>query len=574
MKLRTKFGIVLAVVMLVLSGVVLASAEHFKRETVEQEREDLTDTANLTARQVSVNVLDKKDDMSSYVIRSNLERFSGLTDEVGQFLNGSDFNQAQVVDANGTVVEFMGDEVTQAQREQRIGADVSDDEYYTQAISGARHVELLGPSQIRRTDRRLILFSVPIGLSEGGDASGVFVAGLFVDASPRESTDQINQSSTLFGSVRPQERDTQTVRIVGKNVSGDRVMVREAQRSFDRTFNATATIGTGSGANWELTVIRDRSGLDDRVQLLQGIQLLSLLAVLGAVLGMGYWEYSTNLTQTRKLLGGFRALESGDFAHTLSLRSAEEWEQISDGFNEMATGLRDREQAIREREQRLGVLNRVLRHNLQNDMNVILGYVEMIPELDDDEREDVVETIVSKGTGLVEHGRKARQIEEAMRAAEEGQTEHDLTEIVETALEDLRAEYPDATVENDLPDALPVVAIESLRFAVESVCENALEHNDGDEPYLGVSAEIRDDAVALRIEDDGPGIPDYERKVVSEAEETDLEHGSGLGLFLATWVVEKSDGALEMEPGADGGTTVTMTLPLAGAVTERPALTG
>jgi len=585
MKLRTKFAIVLVVVTLVLSGVVLGSVELFKDDAVAQERADITDTANLTARQVETEIVDRKEVMANYGA-TELDAGVETTAKLRRFLNLTEYTQAQVIAGNGTVVALSANVLTAEQRQRRLGTNVSDQAYFRQSINGTRFVEVLGPSQVQETDQRFVLFSVPLGLRGGGmgRADGVFVAGFPVDADPGRGTELVNRNGALFASLAPQERETQVVRVVAQNVSGENVSLREGAHSFDRTISRTESItpGARSGDVWTLTVVRDRSALADRVRLLQGVQLVSLLLVIGAVLGMGYWEYSTNLTQTRKLLDGFGALQTGDFDRRLSLRAAEEWTQISDGFNELAAGLRERERAIREREQRLGVLNRVLRHNLQNDMTVILSYAEMVPSLEGEQEAEAVMTILETGNGLVAHGKKARKVEEAMESAEDGLVEHDLVTIVEHVLDDLGDEHPDARIESDLPERLPVAGIESLHYAVESLCENALEHNDGEAPLLRVTAEGTADidhadadsadadsaaaGVALRIADDGPGIPEYERRVVAEGEETDLEHGSGIGLFLATWVTEKSGGRLAFD--VDEGTTVTLSLQSADAVEE------
>jgi signal transduction histidine kinase len=547
---------------------VLGSAELFKTNTVAQERADVAETANLTAAQVGQQVLERKGTMSSYAIRADLATTDDETARLRRFLNVTEFNQAQLVAANGTVVGFWGDEVTASQRERVVGSDVGGADYFRRAMAGERYVELLGPSQVRRTDRRLVLFSVPVGLSTTGEAQGEFVAGLFVEVDRRAGQSQINQSTDLFEAVAPQERATQSVRVAGRNVSDGRVVLHRPDRRFARNVSATATVRTGAGRNWQVTVIRDRSTLQDRIARLQTVQFGGLVLVALVVLGLGYWEYSMTWRQTDELLDGFAALEAGAFDRRLSLRAAEEWEQISDGFNDLAAGLRERERAIREREQRLGVLNRVLRHNLQNDMNVILTYAELLPEMDGDEQAEAAETIVEKGTGLVAHGVKARKIEEAMEAAEAGLVDHDLAEVVADVLADLREDYPEASIENDLPGSVPVAGIESLAFAVESLCENALEHNDAATPWLGVSVDREGDEVRLNVADDGPGIPEYERRNVTEGEETDLEHGSGLGLFLATWVAEKSDGEITFDVDEDGS-VVTLVLPPAEAAETR-----
>jgi signal transduction histidine kinase len=61
------------------------------------------------------------------------------------------------------------------------------------------------------------------------------------------------------------------------------------------------------------------------------------------------------------------------------------------------------------------------------------------------------------------------------------------------------------------------------------------------------------------VRDDGPGLPEHERAVLDAETETALEHGSGLGLWLARWGTARLGGELTVE--TDGGTTATVALP-------------
>ncbi len=49
-----------------------------------------------------------------------------------------------------------------------------------------------------------------------------------------------------------------------------------------------------------------------------------------------------------------------------------------------------------------------------------------------------------------------------------------------------------------------------------------------------------------------------------DADITNLQHGSGLGIWLARWVAEAAGGGIEYER-ADGWTTVSLRLPLSDA---------
>jgi len=45
--------------------------------------------------------------------------------------------------------------------------------------------------------------------------------------------------------------------------------------------------------------------------------------------------------------------------------------------------------------------------------------------------------------------------------------------------------------------------------------------------------------------------------------ETDLEHSSGMGLWLVRWIAEFYDGTFRVETRPEGGSEATLTLPAA-----------
>jgi signal transduction histidine kinase len=65
----------------------------------------------------------------------------------------------------------------------------------------------------------------------------------------------------------------------------------------------------------------------------------------------------------------------------------------------------------------------------------------------------------------------------------------------------------------------------------------------------------------VTISENGPGIPDEERRVLEAGTETPLEHSSGLGLWFAYWLVHYVGGDITLDVD-DGGTTVAVTLPV------------
>lgn len=215
----------------------------------------------------------------------------------------------------------------------------------------------------------------------------------------------------------------------------------------------------------------------------------------------------------------------------------------------------------RQREQRLDVLNRMLRHNIRNELNLVRGKIELAAaEVDSDSADahltdatGVIDGIVARSNKL---GRLSRMLD-----AEQG-------DRIDIAAE-LRAihdgggfDVPANSVELALPEELVVASGSALVAAFEELVSNAIEHNDSETPrvVIGVDEEATDSThVVLTVSDNGPGIADQELQTILSGEETALQHASGVGLWLVTWVVERAGGTVGFEN--DDGCTVRVRLP-------------
>ncbi|WP_436912064.1 histidine kinase N-terminal 7TM domain-containing protein [Halosimplex marinum] len=216
----------------------------------------------------------------------------------------------------------------------------------------------------------------------------------------------------------------------------------------------------------------------------------------------------------------------------------------------------------RQHEQRLDVLNRVLRHNLRNELNVVAGNAELLRRDVEttDEVERRLDRIEETVDGVVARSEKVGHV--ARMVDDERDRAFAVTERVEGLADSVESAHDGATVSVDLPEGLAVVGGPCLERAFEELLENAAEHA-GDEPSVEVrAARHGDEFVEVRVADDGPGIEDHERSVIETGRETALEHGSGVGLWLVTWVVRECGGSVEFVDDG-GGCTVALTLPLA-----------
>ncbi|WP_152041329.1 sensor histidine kinase [Salinigranum salinum] len=566
MKLRTKFVVVLFVVTLVLSSVTYGGLELYKGETLERNQASVDESARLAADQIDSEIRERRDYVGYVASQPATADFSRGDETIGGVVNNSRFFAAQIVAANGTVVAFGG-QIDETVRRDAIGSDVSDEAYFAEATTRSSYVS--APESVSSRDRYLVVISAPI-LTESG-LHGVFAASIYV------STD------TLLDPVATLDTRTQRVTVT----AGDTVLFDSDDR-FDQVLTSTVAV---EETGWQLTVARDRSLLNAQLQSLAVAQGVGLLLVLVAVVGFWMWEYRMNLRQTERLLDGFSALLDGDHGHSLDMATSEEWMQIGEGFNELSAGLAAREAAVHEREERLAVLNRILRHNLRNDMNVILGYADVIAGRA--EREAVAaaaETIRGKGTDLVDLSQKARWIDEGLGDGTVERRRLDIVPLVSDVVTDLAEAYPTVEVATAFPESATTFVAPTVETAIRNVVENAFEHNDAPEPFVSVSVEAaappadgRDpcerpsephaanapERVSVVVADNGPGLSDYEREVVVEGHETALEHGSGIGLWLSRWLVEHSGGRLRFADNEPRGTVVTLSFPTADADLRR-----
>jgi PAS domain S-box-containing protein len=220
------------------------------------------------------------------------------------------------------------------------------------------------------------------------------------------------------------------------------------------------------------------------------------------------------------------------------------------------------------------VLHRVLRHNLRNDLTQILAAAtSLLDEAENDRVRTQARRIRAAVDDLEELSAAASKVEDMLGADDIESTAIDLASTAAGLASRYRAEYPAATIETDLPDTLEVTADHRLGVALDALVENAVEHGSTGEERDGVdgganvhiAVDVGGNEGVATIIDDGPGIPEYERAAVFDDRPlSQLSHGSGLGLWLAKWVVEGYGGQLTYERRGDK-TIVAARVPLATA---------
>lgn len=211
----------------------------------------------------------------------------------------------------------------------------------------------------------------------------------------------------------------------------------------------------------------------------------------------------------------------------------------------------------RTREQRVQVLNRVVRHNLRNDLDAIRGFAEgvRVDDASPGAADRHLERIESIATDLVDLASAVERSDRLVTTTPEVQR-RDLRELARSAAEragDVEVDTPpDPVAVRSDPGVVDLV----LRELVDNACQHA-----GEDPFVRIVVRETPDGGTLEVHDDGPGIPATEQAVLLSGEETPVAHGSGIGLWLAYWGVTRLGGQLAFDDRDPRGSVVTASVP-------------
>lgn len=233
------------------------------------------------------------------------------------------------------------------------------------------------------------------------------------------------------------------------------------------------------------------------------------------------------------------------------------------------TDVTDREsyrQRLEVKTEQLEALNRVVRHDIRNDMAVVLGWAKALDDHVDADGKDALDHVVEKSRHVIQLTDVARDFVESL--SDDGVTELtavDLDGLLEVELAAVRDSYPDAAfrVSGEIP-RVPVRANEMLSSVFKNLLENAVQHNDEGTPEVTVSCIEHPEIVRVKIADNGPGVPDDQKRTVFGKGEKGFDSsGTGIGLYLVATLVEQFGGDVSIEDNDPKGSVFVVELPKA-----------
>lgn len=221
------------------------------------------------------------------------------------------------------------------------------------------------------------------------------------------------------------------------------------------------------------------------------------------------------------------------------------------------------ERALARANEQLRVLNRITRHDIRNDMSVIVGWSgELAPHVDN-EGQVMLDRIQKSAQNVIDLTRTVRDFIEALGTDQRPDLEPTaVCEVLDAEVAKHRSMYPEATfrVDDSFPD-ISVQANDLLSSVFRNILNNAVQHNHNDNPVVEVGCNATDETIEISIADNGPGIPEDQKDSIFGRGQDGLDDpAAGLGLYLVDQLVDSYSGELWVEDNEPAGSVFVVEL--------------
>lgn len=260
------------------------------------------------------------------------------------------------------------------------------------------------------------------------------------------------------------------------------------------------------------------------------------------------------LLPLRWLGDGVAGLSEGHLDIVVPKRSADEFGVLTDAFNRMVGRVKE---MIGARDQLLLDVS----HELRSPLTRLKVALELVADPDMKARmaADLAEMEIMIGELLeLERLRDGRGISTARQ---------NVVPLLHELARNYEDRPPGVRVAPTRPEILVDIDADRMRTVIRNLLENAVNYSLPDSRPVEVSATQNGQSVVIRVTDDGPGIPERDRRSLFEPffrvdrSRSKKTGGYGLGLSISKRIVEAHGGTIAAENNANRGASFVVTLP-------------
>lgn len=215
--------------------------------------------------------------------------------------------------------------------------------------------------------------------------------------------------------------------------------------------------------------------------------------------------------------------------------------------------------SLQRRTDQLLLLNRITRHDIRNDMNIILSWTEQLEQHTEGGGDPIRRRILDSGQHVVDLTKAVREFAETLQTADDPELRAtDLKEALTDELTKRRETFDDAefVVHGGVPE-VHVLANDLLGSVFRNVLNNAVQHNESESPCVEVTVVESEETVSVTVADNGDGIPPDRRDAALGRTDEGIDHPvAGLGLYLVDTLVSQYGGTVRIGDSDTGGAAV------------------
>jgi len=336
------------------------------------------------------------------------------------------------------------------------------------------------------------------------------------------------------------------------------------------------------GALWEtIGANREAMGVQREDPSTQMVILLTILFI-----GFCVVIFFTNLFLTKflfkkikqpleQLSSGVNKISEGKLDYKIEYNENDEFKQVCEAFNNMASQLKNSMEEIQKNEQNRKELFAGISHDLRSPLTSIGAYVEGLLD-------GVAETPESQKEYLQTIKQKTDDINKMVTQLflyskmdmgnyptnpELLNIESELRDYIAASFDEYRSKGLLIEIVNTPPDTNIYADPVQLRSVFTNILGNSAKHKSKEIVTATIDSTVSNGVVKIIFEDNGAGVPDEEVQKLfevfyrSDPSRSEPRKGSGLGLAIASKTIERMNGRIYAENVETGGLRTIIEIP-------------
>ena len=299
---------------------------------------------------------------------------------------------------------------------------------------------------------------------------------------------------------------------------------------------------------------------------------ITLTMVISALIIMALVTWITTkgiIASVRKLKEGSEEFGRGALDHKIDVKTKDELSELATAFNQMAEKRKKAEDELKESSEKIKLFAYSVSHDLKSPAMGIYGltrllhknYGDILGEKGRTHCEQILKASEQIGS-LVEEINVYISTKEAPLSIEKTE----IREILEVVREEVMARLEARQIVWSQPENLPEIKVDKLSIirVIRNLVDNAIKYGGDDLREIEIGYRESDETHILSVTDDGIGLKAEDSEEIFEMfkrkNTSKGVQGTGLGLAIVKEIVERHGGKVWIEPGAEKGTTFSVSI--------------